>query len=33
MTRLPAAKAPIIGAMVSWTGKFHGAMIPTTPFG
>ena len=31
--RLPAASAAISGPSARYTGKFHGAMMPTTPFG
>ncbi len=33
IARLPAASTPASGAKVRFTGKFHGLMIPTTPFG
>lgn len=33
ITRLPAANAAAAGKTVSWTGKFHGPMMPTTPSG
>ena len=33
MARLPAANIPAIGTITMPTGKFQGAMTPTTPFG
>ncbi len=33
ITRLPAAKMPASGEKVRLTGKFHGEITPTTPFG
>ena len=33
ITRLPAARAPDMGANTMETGKFQGEMMPTTPNG
>src|SRR5215468_9288575 len=33
IARLPAANTPASGVNVRFTGKFHGLMTPTTPFG
>ena len=33
IARFPAASTPASGAKVRFTGKFHGLMMPTTPFG
>ena len=33
IARLPAARIPAIGTMTMPTGKFHGAITPTTPLG
>ena len=33
IARLPAASTPASGEKVRFTGKFQGAMMPTTPLG